>query len=127
MPAGQSDICRESLKPRPDSAVLSGSVINSQLKCTVARIAVSLALLAVPVGAVGCGAGTRLVRNVVAHKVANHFAKTPGERRAVNIAFCVASVHQALHDFAYHHRVYGAATASIAIKDCERGFSKYAP
>jgi len=85
---------------------------------------VSLALCATPVAAAGCGAGTHLVENVVAHKLANHFAKTPREKRLVNKAFCAYSVYQAFKDVRHHHLVYGAATAAIAIRDCEAGFSK---
>jgi hypothetical protein len=101
-------------------------IISPKFKRVLARAVVLLAFCAVPVAAAGCGAGTHLAENVVAHKVANHFAKTPGEKRAVNKAFCLYSVYQAFKDVRHHHLVYGGATAAIAIKDCEAGFSKSA-
>lgn len=93
---------------------------------SLARFAVVLALLAIPVAAAGCGAGTHLAGNIIAHKIANHFAKTPAEKRDVNRAFCLLSVAQAFHDATHHHLIYGALTTGQAIKDCERGFSKNA-
>jgi hypothetical protein len=101
-------------------------VIAHSIRRLAARTAVLLVLGAVPLVAAGCGAGTHLAGNVIAHKIANHFAKTPGEKRAVNKAFCAYSVYQAFKDVRHHHLIYGAATAAIAIKDCEAGFSKSA-
>jgi hypothetical protein len=99
-------------------------VTTHSLRRLAARTAVLLVLCAVPLVAAGCGAGTHLAENVIAHKIANHFAKTPGEKRAVNKAFCLYSVYQAFKDVHHHHLIYGAATAGVAIKDCEAGFSK---
>jgi hypothetical protein len=99
-------------------------VTPSRIKRSLARIAVATTLAAVPVAAAGCGAGTHLAENVVAHKVINHFAKTPAERRLVNKAFCLVSVGQAFHNLTHHHTIYGAASVALAIKNCEAGFAK---
>jgi hypothetical protein len=103
-----------------------GHLTAKSLKRNTARIAVSLGLFAVPVAASGCGAGTHLAENVAAHAIANHFAKTPAQKRDVNRAFCALSVYQAFKDVTHHHLVYGALTAHQALKDCESGFSKNA-
>jgi hypothetical protein len=94
------------------------------LRRSVARIAVICALLTVTVAATGCGSAGHYVGNVVAHKVANHFAKTPAAKRHVNQAFCVYSVYRAFHDVTHHHLIFGALNAHQALKNCEAGFSK---
>ncbi len=86
-----------------------------------------LTLVAVPVVATGCGGASGALGNVVAHKIANHFAKTPGERRAVNLAFCALSVDQLFKNIRHHHLIYGAASAALALKNCEAGFKKNSP
>jgi hypothetical protein len=93
---------------------------------SLASFAVILTLLAVPLAAAGCGAGTHYVENVVAHKVANHFAKTAKEKRDVNRAFCAVSVYQAFRDLKGHHYLWGAITVHQALKNCEAGFAKSA-
>jgi hypothetical protein len=94
---------------------------------SLARLAVICVLLTVPLAAAGCGAGSHYVLNVVAHKIANHFAKTPAQKRAVNKAFCVYSVYRAFHDVTHHHAVFGALNAVQALKNCEAGFAKSSP
>jgi hypothetical protein len=91
---------------------------------SLARVAVICALLAAPVAVAGCGAASHYVGNVVAHKIANHFAKTPAAKRRVNKAFCVYSIYRAFHDVTHHHLIFGALNAHHALKNCEAGFSK---
>jgi hypothetical protein len=91
---------------------------------SLARIAVVCVLLTAPIAAAGCGAASHYVGNVVAHKIANHFAKTPAARRRVNKAFCVYSVYRAFHDITHHHLIFGALNAHQALKNCEAGFGK---
>ena len=81
-------------------------------------------LLAAPIGATGCGAAAHYLGNVVAHKIANHFAKTPAARRRVNKAFCVYSVYRAFHDLTHHHLIFGALNVHQALKNCEAGFGR---
>lgn len=88
------------------------------------RIAVICALLVVPAGLAGCGAASHYIGNVVAHKIATHFAKTPAAKRRVNKAFCVYSIYRAFHDVTHHHLIFGALNAHQALKNCEAGFSK---
>jgi hypothetical protein len=99
-------------------------LMTTRIKRSLARVGVTAALCAVPVGAAGCGAGTHLAENVIAHKIANHFAKTPAEKRLVNKAFCLVSVEQAVHNLTHHHTIYGALSVGLAIKNCEAGFAK---
>ncbi|HWE14490.1 MAG TPA: hypothetical protein VG365_13300 [Solirubrobacteraceae bacterium] len=94
------------------------------LRRVLARVAVICALLTVPVATAGCGAAGHYVGNVVAHKIANHFARTPAARRRVNRAFCAYSVYRAFHDLTHHHLIFGALNAHQALKNCEAGFSK---
>jgi hypothetical protein len=94
------------------------------LRRSLARIAVICTLLTIPVVAVGCGSAGHYIGNVVAHKIANHFAKTPAARRRVNQAFCAYSVYRAFHDLTHHHLIFGALNAHQALKNCEAGFSK---
>lgn len=94
------------------------------LRRSVARAAVICALLTVPVTLVGCGAASHYVGNVLAHKIANHFARTPAAKRRVNQAFCVYSVYRAFHDLAHHHLIFGALNAHQALRNCEAGFSR---
>jgi hypothetical protein len=93
---------------------------------SLARFAVICALLTVPVGIAGCGAGGHYLGNVVAHKIANHFAKTPAAKRRVNQAFCVYSVYRAFHDLTHHHLIFGALNAHQALMNCRAGFAKNA-
>jgi hypothetical protein len=93
---------------------------------SLARIAVICVLLTVPVAAAGCGSASHYIGNVAAHKIANHFAKTPAAKRRVNQAFCVYSVYRAFHDLTHHHLIFGALNAHQALTDCEAGFSKNA-
>ena len=93
---------------------------------SLARVAVICALLAAPVAVAGCGAASHYVGNVVAHKIANHFAKTPAAKRRVNKAFCVYSIYRAFHDVTHHHLIFGALNVRQAVKNCEAGFSKRA-
>jgi hypothetical protein len=90
----------------------------------VARIAVLGALLAVPVAAAGCGSASHYIAGVAAHKIANHFAKTPAQKRHVAQAYCAYSVYRAFHDVTHHHLIFGALNAHQALKNCEAGFSK---
>ena len=94
------------------------------LRRVLARIAVVCALTAVPVLTVGCGAASHYVANVAAHKIANHFAKTPAQKRHVSQAFCAYSVYRAFHDLTHHHLIFGALNAHQALKNCEAGFSQ---
>lgn len=94
------------------------------LRRTLARVAIIGVLVTVPAMAAGCGAASHYVANVVAHKIANHFAKTPAEKRRVNRAFCVYSVYRAFHDVTHHHLIFGALNAHQALKNCEAGFGK---
>lgn len=91
---------------------------------SLALIAVICALLTVPLAAAGCGSESHYIGNVVAHKVANHFAKTPAAKRRVDLAFCAYSVYRAFHDVTHHHLIFGALNAHQALKNCEAGFSK---
>jgi hypothetical protein len=95
-------------------------------KRTLARLLVCCALLTVPIAASGCGAGSHYLANVIGHKIANHFAKTPAQKRAVNKAFCVYSVYRAFHDVTHHHLIFGALNAHAALKNCEAGFKSTA-
>ena len=96
------------------------------LRRNLVRLAVCCVLLAATLGVTGCGAAGHYVGNVVAHKIANHFAKTPAARRRVNRAFCVYSVYRAFHDVTHHHLIFGALNAHQALKNCEAGFGKNA-
>jgi len=91
---------------------------------SLARIAVVGVLLMLPLAAAGCGSASHYVGNVVAHKIANHFAKTPAARRRVNRAFCAYSVYRAFHDLTHRHLIFGALNVRQALKNCEAGFSK---
>ena len=92
----------------------------------VARLAVVCVLFAATAAVAGCGSAGHYVGNVVAHKIANHYARTPAARRRVNRAFCIYSVYRAFHDFRHHHFIFGALNAHQALKNCEAGFSKTA-
>jgi hypothetical protein len=94
---------------------------------SIARIAVICVLITVPLATTGCGAGGHYVGNVVAHGIANHFAKTPAAKRRVNQAFCVYSVYRAFHDLTHHHLIFGALNAVQALKNCKAGFARNAP
>jgi len=93
---------------------------------SVARLAVIGVLICSPVAIIGCGAAGHYIGNVVAHKIANHFAKTPAARRRVDKAFCVYTVYRAFHDLTHHHLIFGALNVHLALKNCEAGFSKNA-
>lgn len=96
--------------------------------CTnLARVLIVFALGVSPLAATGCSAASHYVGNVLAHKIANHYVRTPAARRRVNRAFCVYSVYRALHDFTHHHLIFGALNAHQALKNCEAGFSRHAP
>jgi hypothetical protein len=96
------------------------------LKRALARLSVLLVLVAVPVTAAGCGAAGHYVGGVVAHHIANHYARSPRARRRVSQAYCVYTVYRAIHDFTHHHLIFGALNAHQAIKNCEAGFSRNA-
>lgn len=83
-------------------------------------------LVAVPIGATGCGAAGHYFGGVVAHHAINHFAKTPAARRRVSKAFCLYHVYRAFHDLTHHHFIFGALNVHAAIKNCEAGFSQNA-
>jgi hypothetical protein len=87
-------------------------------------VAIIGALLVLPVAAAGCGSAGHYIGNVVAHKIANHFAKTPAAKRRVNQAFCAYSVYRAFHDLTHHHLIFGALNAHLALKNCEAGFAR---
>jgi hypothetical protein len=89
-------------------------------------VAIVFVLLGASTAAAGCGAAGHYVANVVARKIANHYAKTPAARRRVNRAFCVYSVYRAFHDVTHHHLIFGALNAHQALKNCEAGFGKNA-
>ncbi len=96
------------------------------LRRRLARLAILAVLVAASMTAVGCGAAGHYLGGVAAHKIANHFAKTPAARRRVNRAFCIYSVYRAFHDVTHHHLIFGALNAHQALKNCEAGFSKNA-
>lgn len=96
------------------------------LRRILARIAVACVLLAVPIAASGCGAASHYVGGVIAHRIANHFAKTPSAKRHVSQAYCAYSVYRAFHDVTHHHLIFGALNVRQAVKNCEAGFSKRA-
>jgi hypothetical protein len=98
--------------------------MTHSLRRSFLRVVVICALVTVPLAATGCGAGGNYVGNVVAHKIANHLAKTPAAKRRVNKAFCLYSVYRAFHDVTHHHLIFGALNAHQALKNCEAGFSK---
>jgi len=98
--------------------------MTRSVKRTLARLAVVCVLVSVPIATTGCGAAGHYIGNVVAHKIANHFAKTPAARRRVNKAFCIYSVYRAFHDLTHHHLIFGALNAHQALKNCEAGFGK---
>jgi hypothetical protein len=98
--------------------------VPRSLRRSLARAAIICVLLAAPLAATGCGAAGHYVGNVVAHKIANHFAKSAAAKRRVNKAFCVYSVYRAFHDVTHHHLIFGALNAHAALKNCEAGFSK---
>jgi hypothetical protein len=81
-----------------------------------------LTLVAVPIGAAGCGAGGNLVGGVVARHVLQHVA--PGHARTIRKAFCAFHVYRAFHDLTHHHLIFGALNVYEAIKNCEAGFSQ---
>jgi hypothetical protein len=99
-------------------------MLVTSLRRSLARFAVICTLMTVPVVATGCGAAGHYVGNVVAHSIANHFARTPQARRNVNKAFCVYSVYRAFHDVTHHHLIFGALNAVQALKNCEAGFKR---
>ena len=98
--------------------------MRRSVRRTLARLAVVGVLLAVPVIASGCGAGSHYVGGIVAHKIANHYATTPTARRRVNKAFCVYTVYRAFHDITHHHLIFGALNAQQALRNCEAGFGR---
>ncbi|MGO9899109.1 MAG: hypothetical protein ACLP0J_05340 [Solirubrobacteraceae bacterium] len=98
--------------------------VTHSLRRAVAHIVVICALLTLPVVTAGCGSAGHYVGNVVAHHIANHFAKAPATKRRVNLAFCAYSVYRAFHDITHHHLVFGALNAHQALRNCEAGFSK---
>ena len=98
--------------------------MTRSLRRRLARLAVVCALLSVPVAATGCGAASHYLGNVVAHKIANHFARSPAARRRVNRAFCIYSVYRAFHDVTHHHLIFGALNAHQALRNCEAGFGR---
>jgi hypothetical protein len=106
-----------------DDSVNRDCCSSASLKRLVARVAVICVLLT-PFAITGCGAAGHYAGNVLAHKIANHFAKTPAAKRRVNQAFCAYSVYRALHDLTQHHLVFGALNAHQALKNCEAGFLK---
>lgn len=94
------------------------------LRRTLARLAILAVLMCVSVEVTGCGAAGHYIGNVVAHKIANHFAKTPAARRRVDRAFCAYSVYRAFHDVRHHHLIFGALNTYQAVKNCEAGFRR---
>jgi hypothetical protein len=91
---------------------------------SLARIAVVLTLLTVPIAAAGCGAASHYVGGVAAHHAANHFAKTPRAKRNVSRAYCAYSVYRAFHDVTHHHLIFGALNAHQALTNCMAGFKR---
>jgi hypothetical protein len=81
-------------------------------------------MLLTGLAAAGCGSASHYVGGVVAHKVANHLAKTPTAKRRVSQAYCAYSVYRAFHDVTHHHLIFGALNARQAVINCEAGFSK---
>ena len=94
------------------------------LRRTLARVAVICVLSAVPLAAAGCGSASHYAAGVIAHKIANHFAKTPAAKRHVSQAYCLYSVDRAFHDLRHHHFIFGALNIHQALKNCEAGFGK---
>jgi hypothetical protein len=91
---------------------------------TLARLAVVCVLASVPLATTGCGAAGHYFGGVIAHHIANHFAKTPAAGRRVSKAFCVYNVYRAFHDLTHHHLIFGALNVHQALKNCEAGFGK---
>lgn len=100
--------------------------MSKSLRTLLARLAVTCALMAAPLAATGCGAAGHYFGGVVAHHLANHFARTPAQRRHVSQAYCVYSVYRAFHDVTHRHFIFGALNVHQAIKNCEAGFSRNA-
>ena len=96
----------------------------THLRRTRARLAIACVVLTMAITGAGCGAASHYVGNVVAHKIANHYARTPAAKRRVNRAFCIYSVYRAFHDLTHHHLIFGALNAHQALKNCEAGFGK---
>jgi hypothetical protein len=94
-----------------------------RLRPMLARLAVLAVLATAPLAAAGCGAAGHYALNVIAHKVANHYAHTPAQRRAVDRAFCAYSVYRAFHDLTHHHLIFGALNVHQALSNCRAGFS----
>jgi hypothetical protein len=96
------------------------------IRRTLARLAVVVVLASVPLATSGCGAAGHYLGGIVAHHIANHFAKTPAARRRVDKAFCAYNVYRAFHDLTHHHLIFGALNVHQALRNCEAGFSKNA-
>jgi hypothetical protein len=93
-------------------------------KRTLARFAVGAVLVAVPVAAGGCGAGSHYLIQGVVHKALNTVVRSEKGRKDVDKVFCVDNVYQAFKDAKHRHYLWGALTVRSALRNCEAGFSK---
>jgi ribosomal protein L34E len=98
--------------------------MTRSVRKTLARLAVVCVLVSASMATTGCGTAGHYIGGVVAHHIANHFAKTPAARRRVSKAYCVYSVYRAFHDLTHHHLIFGALNVHQALKNCEAGFGK---
>jgi hypothetical protein len=98
--------------------------MNRSLRRTLARLAIVCVLIAAPVATAGCGAAGHYVAGVIAHHVANHFAKTPAAKRRVEKAYCIYSVYRTFHDFRHHNYLFGALNLRQAFINCRKGFGR---
>jgi hypothetical protein len=95
-----------------------------RLRRTLALALTAAALLTAPVLAGGCGSTGHLVGGVVAHHIANHFAKTAAGRRRVNKVFCLYHGHRVLVDLRTHHVFAAGLNAVAAYRSCRGGFGR---
>lgn len=84
----------------------------------------ALILIVGALGVAGCGAGGHYLGGVVAHHVANHFARTPRARRNVNRVFCLYHGHRVLVDLRTHHVFTAGLNAFAAYESCKHGFTR---
>jgi hypothetical protein len=101
--------------------------MTRSLRRVLARLSIVCVLIAAPVATAGCGAAAHYAGGVIAHHIANHYAKTPAARRRVSKAYCIYSVYRAFHDLTHHHLIFGALNARQALINCEAGFGRNEP
>jgi hypothetical protein len=86
------------------------------LRRPLALIAVVLTLAGAALS--GCGATSHVLAGAALHHVINKFARTPGQRRAVNAAFCAYYASQVLKDHREHHHIGTALAAAATAHSC---------